>query len=111
MAQLDVQERYLNLAPIIVTSPSQRCGTTLVQRLISASDNAFLYGEDVGQDVRTLTVHLFEVMQLLDAIGEASDEDFRRALAGTLSDWRPALRGSSTFQVDWNSSPRGAAMR
>ncbi len=39
------------LAPLLVTSPSIRCGTTLLQRLLCSSRNALVYGEEVGKDL------------------------------------------------------------
>jgi len=91
MAQLEVPNRYLALAPVIVSAPTARCGTTLAQRLLSASSNAFLYGEEVGHHVRTLTNFLIGLIQQFRTTGEAADEDFRLALAGQLTDWRPGL--------------------
>ena len=41
-SKLDIPNAYLAAAPVIVTSPTTRCGTTLVQRLLCASDNAFV---------------------------------------------------------------------
>jgi sulfotransferase family protein len=35
--------------PIIVASPSTRCGTTLLQRLITSSENGICYGENAGK--------------------------------------------------------------
>jgi hypothetical protein len=91
MADLDVPASYLASAPVIVTSPTTRCGTTLVQRLISASDNAFVYGEEVGNQMRALT-SLFSA-QILAAERNAADVDaaFWSAIDGTLDEWRPGL--------------------
>jgi hypothetical protein len=91
MANLDVPAAYLASAPVIVTSPTTRCGTTLVQRLISASDNAFVYGEEVGNQMCVLT-RLFST-QILAAEQNAADVDtaFWRAMDGTLDEWRPGL--------------------
>jgi hypothetical protein len=91
MATLDVPNKYLALAPVIVTSPTARCGTTLIQRLLSASENAFIYGEEVGHQIRTVTVWLVGMLQQLERTEAATDADFQRALAGTLTDWRPGL--------------------
>jgi hypothetical protein len=91
LPQLEVPNRYLALAPVIVSAPTPRCGTTIVQRLLSASSNAFLYGEEVGHHIRTLTNFMVGLINQFDQIGAASDEDFRRALAGELTDWRPGL--------------------
>jgi hypothetical protein len=91
MPQLEAPNRYLALAPVIITAPTPRCGTTIVQRLISASQNAFLYGEEVGHHIRTLTNFMVGLMKQFDETGEASDADFEKALAGELTDWRPGL--------------------
>jgi hypothetical protein len=91
MASLDVPNKYLAAAPIIVTSPTARCGTTLVQRLLTASDNAFIYGEQVGHEIRTLTDLFMAELRFVESSSKGLDADFEKALAGTLSDWRPGL--------------------
>jgi hypothetical protein len=91
MATIAVPDRYLALAPIIVTSPTERCGTTLVQRLLSATSNGFLYGEEVGLHINALTGFFVGLLQHFEKNGAALDADFQRALAGTLVDWRPGL--------------------
>jgi hypothetical protein len=40
-----------DLTPVIVTSPTIRSGTTLLQRLLCSASNAIIYGENVAQDV------------------------------------------------------------
>ena len=91
LLRLDIPDRYAELAPIIVTSPTTRCGTTLVQRLISSSRDAFIYGEEVGLQTRRFGEWLIEVMQHLERNEHSIDADFERALAGTLKEWRPGL--------------------
>ena len=91
MATLSVPDRYLALSPLIVTSPTTRCGTTLVQRLLTASGNAIVYGEEVGHQIRTLTIWLIGLLRQLEEVRRDADEDFRRALTGALTDWRPGL--------------------
>jgi Sulfotransferase family len=39
------------LAPIIISSPTTRSGTTLLQRLLCSSDNAIVYGEVCSSDL------------------------------------------------------------
>lgn len=39
-------ERYADIAPIMVTAPTQRCGSTLLQRAINAGEEAVIYGEN-----------------------------------------------------------------
>ncbi len=91
MTTLTVPDRYLALAPVIVSSPTSRCGTTLVQRLLTASGNGFIYGEEVGHQIRTVTVWLIGLLRRFEQTGPSGDEDFARALAGTLADWRPGI--------------------
>lgn len=88
---LSLSERYLAAAPVIVTSPATRCGTTLVQRLLCASDNAFVYGEDVGAQFRALAGLFVAQLHYGEAHGPAMDDAFALALAGGLRDWRPGL--------------------
>jgi len=89
--QLDVPNRYLALSPVIITAPTARCGTTLVQRLLCTGDNSFLYGEEVGLHIRTLTGFLFSLLQQFERGGEAADAEFERALAGDQTHWSPGL--------------------
>jgi hypothetical protein len=89
--QLDVPNRYLALSPVIITAPTARCGTTLVQRLLCTGDNSFLYGEEVGLHIRTLTTYLIGLIQQFERGGAAADAEFEKALSGTQDDWRPGL--------------------
>jgi hypothetical protein len=89
--QLDVPNPYLALSPVIITAPTARCGTTLVQRLLCTGDNSFLYGEEVGLHIRTLTGFLIGLIQQFERGGAAADVEFERALAGDQDDWRPGL--------------------
>ena len=102
MTTLTVPDRYLALAPVIVTSPTSRCGTTLVQRLLTASGNGFIYGEEVGHQIRTVTIWLIGLLRRFEQTGRSGDEDFARALAGTLVDWRPGLTAPvEVMQAAW----------
>ncbi len=91
MAQLEIPNRYLALSPVIVTSPVARCGTTLVQRLLTQSSNGFCYGEGVGKQVKVLTTWFVEQMQAVDRMGATYDQEFAEALAGTHAEWRPNM--------------------
>jgi len=61
----------------------------LLQRLLSASDNAFLYGEEVGNHFATLTAWFGTVFAQLSKDGAARDAAFQQALAGELDHWSP----------------------
>jgi hypothetical protein len=88
---LEVPNAYLTLAPVIITAPTPRCGTTLVLRLLSASDNAFIYGEEIGRQIRLLANYMMGLVGEFERVGPRYDAEFERALAGTLTDWRPGL--------------------
>ena len=89
--QLDIPNRYLALSPVIITAPTARCGTTLVQRLMCTGDNSFLYGEEVGLHIRTLTGYLIGLIQQFERGGDAADAEFARALSGDQANWSPGL--------------------
>ena len=99
MAAMEVPSRYLELAPIIVASPTPRCGTTLVQRLFCSSQNAFVYGEDLGHHIRTLTTFTVGIKQSVVQTGHQSVAVIAVALAGTLNDWRPGMMAPSAVML------------
>jgi hypothetical protein len=39
------------LSPLVITSPTTRSGTTLLQRLLCSARNTLVYGEEVGKDL------------------------------------------------------------
>src|SRR5918912_1173657 len=43
-----------DLRPIVVSSPTLRSGTTLLQRLLCSSPDCLIYGENVAQDLEML---------------------------------------------------------
>ena len=91
MPELDLSAAYLEAAPIIVTSPTTRCGTTLVQRVLCASDNAIVYGEEIGRQFQALTALFATQIRYCENHQAKLDEDFARAIGGVLTDWRPSL--------------------
>lgn len=62
-----------------------------MQRLISSSANAFVYGEEIGAHVKALGDWLIGMIANLEQNEEKLESDFTRALAGQLQDWRPGL--------------------
>ena len=68
------------LDPLIVTAPSIRCGTTLLQRLICSAPNGLLYGEPVAND-------LFNALQLNSA-QVAMYEQYRGQVGESLAAFR-----------------------
>jgi len=52
------------LDPVLLTSPTVRSGTTLLQRLLCSSANAIVYGEEVGKDLE-LQLQILSSRQLI----------------------------------------------
>jgi hypothetical protein len=88
---LEVPNAYLELAPVIVTAPTARCGTTLIQRLLTSSVNAFIYGEEIAAYMASLTQVMVSFLQLCDKLGPRMDADYAEALAGPPVNWCPGL--------------------
>lgn len=97
---LNLSPAYLAAAPVIVTSPTTRCGTTLVQRLLCASDNAFIYGEEIGNQFRTLAGLFATQIRACDQNRTTMDDAFALAMAGGLRDWRPGLTPPGQVLLD-----------
>lgn len=97
---LNLSPAYLAAAPVIVTSPTTRCGTTLVQRLLCASDNAFIYGEEIGSQFRALAGLFAAQIKACDQNRDAMDEGFTLAMSAGLRDWRPGLTPPSQVMID-----------
>ena len=76
-----------DLDPLIVTSPVMRSGTTLLQRLLSSSQRALIYGELCAQDLDiylnlyTLKAQQYNLRRAYYA------EALRKVLAGEVNDW------------------------
>jgi len=79
------------LKPILVTSPTIRCGTTLLQRLLCSSDNTLIYGEEIAKDLE-MQLQLFASRKMVYAHSRqrfASSLD--RVMQGDTNDWIPDL--------------------
>lgn len=89
MANFNLPSHLSGISPIILTSPTTRCGTTLLQRLFLSSQNAICYGEDIGTNLNMMTTIL---MNQLTAIGELKDDlnaQREAILAGNTDNWTP----------------------
>ncbi len=77
--------------PILITSPTIRCGTTLLQRLLCSSSNALIYGEEIGKDLE-LQLQIFASRKMVYMHSRqrfASSLD--RVMQGDTNDWIPDL--------------------
>ncbi len=76
-----------DLDPLIVTSPLQRSGTTLLQRLLCSAPNTLMYGERAAQELEFfLSIHAYKVQEYA-LRREANDRVLGRVLQGQVSDW------------------------
>ncbi len=76
-----------DLDPLIVTSPMQRSGTTLLQRLLCSAPNALIYGERPAQELEFfLNIHAYK-LQEYKLRRDANDRLLSRVLQGHVNDW------------------------
>lgn len=81
-----------HLQPIFIVAPAQRCGTTLIQRLLSSSPNTLIFGETVANDIHLLT-SLYQNKQLMISGPHNTwrDEQIQQVLKGEVNAWIPDL--------------------
>ena len=76
-----------DLDPLIVTSPTPRSGTTLLQRLLCSSPSALIYGEKCAQDLEFfLNVYAFKTQEY-NYQRERSQQNLQKVLQGEVNDW------------------------
>ncbi len=78
--------------PIFIASPIQRCGTTLLQRLLSSAPNTLIFGETVANDIHLLA-SLYQNKQMLlnGAQNTWREQQLQAVLSGEVNDWIPDL--------------------
>ena len=75
------------LSPVLVTSPTVRSGTTLLQRLLCSSPDALIYGEEVGKDL-DLQLQISSSRRLVYGHSRRRFTDsLERVVAGDGDDW------------------------
>jgi hypothetical protein len=75
------------LDPLIVTSPLQRSGTTLLQRLLCSAPNTLIYGERAAQELEFfLSIHAYKVQEYA-ARRQANTRALAGVLQGQVNDW------------------------
>jgi len=79
------------LDPLIISSPTIRAGTTLLQRLLCSSRKALIYGEMCGQDLEFfLNLYTFKVQEY-NYHRQRYVRGLDRVLKGDVNDWIPDL--------------------
>lgn len=76
-----------DLDPILLTSPSVRSGTTLLQRLLCSARNTLVYGEEVGKDLDLQLQVLAARESVYTRSRQALTERLAHVLAGDRDEW------------------------
>jgi len=75
------------LDPIVITSPTVRSGTTLLQRLLCSSTNSLIFGENCGYDL-TLFLGIYTTKALMyNPHKENNAAFFKRVISGDTNDF------------------------
>lgn len=78
-------------APIFVASPTTRCGTTLLQRLITSSRNGICYGEFAGRRLVELCEFAHRELLLIQKNEERQALEWNNVLSGHMDYWMAGL--------------------
>lgn len=89
MINFNLPSHLTGISPIILTSPTTRCGTTLLQRLFLSSTNAICYGEDIGADFNLMTALLMNKLTTISALKDDLNAQREAILAGATQNWTP----------------------
>ncbi len=85
--RLYVPQGISTLSPIIISSPTTRSGTTLLQRLLCSSDNAIVYGEVCSSDL-DLYLNFFINRAMMYQFNRAKlDSSLAAFKQGEVNDW------------------------
>lgn len=80
-----------NISPILITSPCQRSGSTLLVRLLNSSSNTLIYGENAANDISFLLNQLTHRKLLLGSGKNERDKQLQSMLDGSVNQWIPDL--------------------
>jgi hypothetical protein len=78
-------------APIFVTSPTTRAGTTLLQRLITSSENGVCYGEFAGRRIAHLCEYAHNEILLIQKNERKQAREWADVLKGNVDYWMVGL--------------------
>jgi len=77
--------------PILLSSPTIRCGTTLLQRLLCSSENALIYGEEIGKDLEWQLQMFVSRKMVYTHSRQRFATSLDRVMQGDTNDWIPDL--------------------
>lgn len=79
------------IAPVLITSPCQRSGSTLLVRLLNSSPNTLIYGENAANDISFLVNQLTHKKLFLGHDKIQRDMLLQSMLDGNVNQWIPDL--------------------
>ncbi|REE80352.1 sulfotransferase family protein [Lutibacter oceani] len=79
------------ISPVLITSPCQRSGTTLLVRLLNSASNSLIYGENAANDIFFLVNQLTHRKLFLSIDKNQRDALLQSMLNGHLNQWIPDL--------------------
>lgn len=79
------------LEPILIASPIQRSGTTLIQRLLSSAMDTLIYGETCANDLNMLIGLYVQKSSMYGRNDGWRSDQMQQVLAGAVNDWIPDL--------------------
>ncbi len=99
------------ISPVIVLSPLQRSGTTLIQRLLCSAPNSLIYGDTVGQEVEFFAKYGMARGQMIgfqqsqiaptrQAVLNGDVSDFITPLAPTMETYLAGFRAATSAWLD-----------
>lgn len=81
----------LDLAPILISTPSRRGGSTLLQRLLCSGENGLIYGEGCANELQIAVQFYYLKHSQFGGQQSERSRQLEAVLAGATNDWIPYL--------------------
>lgn len=102
---------FAEISPVIILSPLQRSGTTLIQRLFCSAPNALIYGDTVGQEIEFFAKYAMARSQMIgfqqsqiapvrQAVLRGDVSDFITPLAPTMETYLAGFRAAAVAWLE-----------
>jgi len=79
------------MKPILISSPTRRSGTTLIQRLLTSAPNTIIYGETCANDIMMLTNLYSYKASYFESSKKWRNDQLKSVLKGEVNQWIPDL--------------------
>lgn len=91
MASFNLPSHLAAITPVVITSPTTRCGTTLMQRLFCSGANSICYGEDMGLAMSMMGNVLNNMLATLPPLKDELNSQRDAVIKGDTGSWTPNL--------------------